>query len=211
LTILTNLVKFNVIRVLEILCNPRPGSYGLALAASAREALNALGHEVLFHDLYREGFDPVLGAPELARSFSLDGLVQVHCEELTAAEGLLIVHPDWWGQPSAMLKGWVDRVFRQGIAYELSGEDGTEKTWAPLLADKKGLVFCTSDEPDNAVPRTLETLWTDVILGRCGMEAACHVLRNMRRGDPAARRAWLDFALATLRTWFPARTGRSYR
>ena len=51
-----------------------------------------------------------------------------------------------WLPPSgpAVLKGWLDRVFRQGVAYELGGE-AEEKDWTPLLTGKKGLVFCTSD------------------------------------------------------------------
>jgi len=195
-------------QLLEILCNPRPGSYNLALAASAREKLIALGHEVILHDLYKEGFDPVLSAPELARSYSLDGLVQIHCRELMSADGLLIIHPDWWGQPPALLKGWVDRVFRRGIAYDLEGEEFTEKGWKPLLTGKTGLVFCTSDEESKSSRRTLEALWTDAILGRCGMKAACHVLRDMRRTDPAGRRSWLDFMLKTLEESFPPSLNR---
>jgi NAD(P)H dehydrogenase (quinone) len=190
-------------KIVQVLCHPRPGSFNLTLAAAAQESLRSLGHEVIMHDLYKEGFDPVLGAPELARSFSLDPLVQVHCRELAACDGLLIFHPDWWGQPPAVLKGWLDRVFRQGVAYDLDG-DAEEKDWTPLLKGKKGLVFCTSDARDDQIPRTLETLWTDVILGRCGMQAECHVIRDMRRIDTAARKAWLESMLETIRDWFPS-------
>jgi NAD(P)H dehydrogenase (quinone) len=203
LTILTKLVKINDMKIVEVLCHPRPGSYNLALAASATQTLQSLGHHVTLHDLYKEGFDPVLSAPELARSYSLDGMVQVHCQELAAADGLLIFHPDWWGQPPAVLKGWVDRVFRQGVAYSYDGDDFAPRSWTPLLKGKKGLVFCTSDAGENEVPWTLETLWTEVILGRCGMKAGCHVLRNMGGTDLAGRRAWHDFMLQTLREWFP--------
>ncbi len=201
---LTNLVKINAMRIVEILCNPRPGSYNLALAAGAREKLVQLGHEVILHDLYREGFDPVLSAPELARSYSLDGLVQIHSQDIAAADGLIIFHPDWWGQPPALMKGWIDRVFRQGVAYDLEGDDFSEKSWKPLLTGKKGLVFCTSDEHGQDGQGMLERLWTDVILGRCGMTAQCHVLRDLRRTDPAQRRAWMDSMNAIIEESFPA-------
>jgi NAD(P)H dehydrogenase (quinone) len=199
----TKLVKINRMKVLEILCNPRPGSYNLALAASAREKLESLGHKVFLHDLYKERFDPVLEAPELTRGFSLEGAVQVHCRELAEADGLLVFHPDWWGQPPALLKGWIDRVFRQGVAYDLEGDDFSEKDWKPLLTGKKGLVFCTTDAPEDSA-RTLEALWTHSVLGRCGMEAACHVLRDLRRTDQSTRREWLDFIRSALEHWFPA-------
>jgi NAD(P)H dehydrogenase (quinone) len=199
----TKLVNNYRVTIMEVLCNPRPGSFTLALAAHAKETLEGLGHEVLLHDLYKECFDPVLDASELVRSFSLDGLVQSYCRELSSSGGLVVLHPDWWGQPPAVLKGWVDRVFRQGVAYDLEGDDFSEKSWKPLLTGKKGLVFCTSDTAEADAPKTLETLWTDSILGRCGMKAACHVMRDLRRTDPAVRRAWLSFMSAALKEWFP--------
>jgi len=201
---LTKIVKNYTVKVLEIVCNPRPGSYNLALAASAREKLISLGHEVTLCDLYKEGFDPVMDSSELARSFSLEGLVQQHCRLLSESDGLVVFHPEWWGQPPAMLKGWVDRVFRQGIAYDLVGDEFTEKGWKPLLTGKKGLVFATSDAEAHSA-RTLEALWTHTILGRCGMRASCHVLREMRRTDPAGRREWMEFMVRTLEDWFPAK------
>jgi putative NADPH-quinone reductase len=102
------------------------------------------------------------------------------------------------------LKGWIDRVFRQGVAYDYDGPDFAERKWTPLLNGKKGLVFCTSEALEKEVPRTLETLWTEATLGRCGMKSACHVLRDVSRTDPGARRTWLQFIQATVTEWFPA-------
>ena len=52
-------------------------------------------------------------------------LVASHCEELARADGIIIVHPNWWGAPPAVLKGWVDRVFRPEVAYRfLEGDTG---------------------------------------------------------------------------------------
>jgi putative NADPH-quinone reductase len=200
---LTKLVKNNAMSILAVLCSPKRGSFTHALASAAGDALRAMGHAVAMHDLYEEGFQPVLDASELARSYSLDPPVQGYCRELSACGGLLIFHPDWWGQPPAMLKGWIDRVFRQGVAYELEGEDYSEKSWKPLLTGRKGLVFCTSDADAAGTQPTLESLWVDSVLGRCGMQAACRVLRDTRRADPAARRAWQESVIATLKEWFP--------
>ena len=191
-------------RILVILCHPRPGSFNHALAARACETLRSLGHEVHFHDLHEEGFDPVLSSPELSRLYSLDELVQEHSRQLSEADGLVIFHPDWWSQPPAMLKGWVDRVFRQGVAYELEGDDGAEKRWRPLLTGKKGLVFCTSDAEEGEQPGMLETLWKDAILGRCGMDAECLVVRAMRGPDHALRRDWMRSMTETLKRKFPS-------
>jgi NAD(P)H dehydrogenase (quinone) len=190
-------------RILEILCHPRPGSFNHTLAANAREHLRALGHEVFFHDLHEEGFDPVLDSSELSRLYSLDDLVQEHSRQLSLADGLVIFHPDWWSQPPAMLKGWVDRVFRQGVAYELEGEDGAEKKWKGLLSGKKGFVFCTSDAEEGETVGALESLWKNAILGRCGMEAECFVVRDMRGPEPSRRRDWVRFVTDRLGRAFP--------
>ena len=50
-----------------ILAHPRHGSFNHAIAATAVQTLETQGHEVRFHDLYQENFDPVLLAPELER------------------------------------------------------------------------------------------------------------------------------------------------
>ena len=70
------------------------------------------------------------------------------------------------------------------------------------------IVFATSDAREHEVPWTLETLWTEVILGRCGMKSACHVLRDIHRTDAAGRRAWMDFMIQTISEWFPAHAER---
>ena len=190
--------------ILVLLCNPRPASLNRALAERSLAVLEEGGHEVLFHDLYAEGFDPVLTAEELARGFSLDPLVQEHYRALGAADGLVIFHPDWWGGPPAALKGWADRVLRQGIAYDLEGEDFTEKSFAPLLGGKRALVFCTTDESDSRAARQLEELWRERVLGPCGMAVRCKVFAGLRSFGPAERAACFTAVDALVKEAFPA-------
>lgn len=109
-----------------ILAHPDPESFNHALARAAEEVCLELGHDVAFHDLYREGFAPVLQAGELQREADLPPEVQRHCEEIAAAEAVIVVHPNWWGQPPAILKGWVDRVLRPGMAYRFDEGDQGE-------------------------------------------------------------------------------------
>ena len=178
-------------RILELLCNPRPASFNRVLSLRARERLAELGHEVLFHDLYEEGFDPVLDSSELARGFSLDPLVQTHCRELTEADGLVVVHPLWWGGPPALLKGWMDRVLRQGIAYDLEGGEFSEKDWVPLLAGKRAIIFVTSDEESAETERAVQALWAGTVLGKCGMACDCQIMAGLRKSSAATRAAWM--------------------
>ena len=191
-----------------ILCHPREGSFNHALGAVAQETLSGLGHSVRLHDLYAERFDPVMPPSELARGFSLDEQVQVHLEELSRADGLVIIHPDWWGQPPALLKGWIDRVLRPGFAYEYEGEEFLPKRRIPLLQGKSGLVFCTTDSSPQE-SRSLVNLWTERILGYCGMRAECCVFADMRASDTSDRRRGLLLAREKLAASFPARAGKS--
>lgn len=88
------------------------------MADAAREELLALEHTVLAHDLYAEGFNPVQPGSEALNTSSDDRLVEAHCSDLARADLILIFHPNWWSQPPAILKGWIDRVVRLGTAWE---------------------------------------------------------------------------------------------
>jgi len=189
---------------MEVLCNPRPASFSGVLSRRARDRIAELGHEVLFHDLYEEGFDPVLDSAELARGFSLDPLVQAHCRQLAEADGLVIVHPLWWGGPPAILKGWMDRVLRQGIAYDLDGGDFSEREWTPLLAGKRAFVIVTSDESSTDVERAAEALWSGTVLGKCGMDCECAILGGLRRSGARKRADWMASLDSRLADRFPS-------
>ena len=71
--------------------------------------------------------------------------VERHCREISAADGIVIVHPNWWGQPPAILKGWVDRVIRPGVAYRF--EEGDKGEGVPVACSRQDLrcVFNTSN------------------------------------------------------------------
>jgi putative NADPH-quinone reductase len=113
-------------RISVILAHPNPESFNHAIAKMAVDAIKTNGHRVFFHDLYQEKFDPRLNLEELADDAILPVVTRKHCDELASADGIVIVHPNWWGQPPAILKGWVDRVIRPGVAYEFTEGDSGE-------------------------------------------------------------------------------------
>jgi len=190
--------------VLVILCHPQPGSFNHAVADRVVATLTELGHRTRRHDLYTEGFDPVLPEEELRRGLSFDARVLEHSEELAACSGLVFVHPEWWGTPPALLKGWIDRVFRPGIAYEFEGEEFLRKRKTPLLSGRKALVFATTDASAAEDPKTLESFWNRSVFAYCGLEAsAVHLLRDLHRLESADRTAWLRSVAEIIRTWFP--------
>ncbi|KUO77958.1 MAG: hypothetical protein APF81_04310 [Desulfosporosinus sp. BRH_c37] len=63
---------------------------------------------------------------EISKGVIPDPIVQAHCQEIAEAEGIIIIHPNWWGQPPAIAKGWVNRVIRAGVAYGFVEDDKGE-------------------------------------------------------------------------------------
>lgn len=191
-----------------ILAHPNQGSFNHAIARTAIDALRAAGHSVSFHDLYQERFDPVLPYEEIPRGADIDPLIEKHCQEIASAEGIIIVHPNWWGMPPAILKGWVDRVIRPEIAYEfLEGDGGEGVPWG-LLKARKALVFNTSntipDREEKAFGDPLQTLWKNCIFGLCGVEEFCRkTYCVIVTSKPEERKIWLEDAEDTVARIFP--------
>ncbi|MBM4485024.1 NAD(P)H-dependent oxidoreductase [Prescottella equi] len=199
--------------VMLLLAHPRPDSYCHAIADRIRTVLTDAGADVRFHDLYAEQFDPIVSAEEayttgesveayLARES--DTVVGRHRTELREARGLVVVHPNWWGKPPAILAGWMDRVVVPGVAYRLPDATGEPES---LVTIERMLVVNTSDttaEREEAVfGDPLEAIW-----GRClapyldGPSFVRHVLRPVTDATLKQRTVWLDDVAETTRTLF---------
>ncbi|MDO9036106.1 MAG: NAD(P)H-dependent oxidoreductase [Methanoregula sp.] len=160
-------------KISVILAHPGERSFNHAIADMAAATLRKDGHSVTVHDLYAEDFDPLLPLLEIARDAALPPLVAEHCMEIAAADGIVIVHPNWWGMPPAILKGWIDRVFRPGVAYHFADTDSGEGIPVGLLAAKAVIVFNTSNTPavreQEIFGDPLERIWKDCIVSFCGV------------------------------------------
>jgi NAD(P)H dehydrogenase (quinone) len=191
-----------------ILAHPRPGSFNHAIAEAATEILQQNGHTVAFHDLYLENFDPVLPSDEIPKGAHVDPAVQTHCDEISQADGIIVVHPNWWGMPPAILKGWVDRVIRPGVAYEFLEGDSGEGVPCGLLRAKTALVFNTSNTyPDRELRvfgDPLETIWKNCIFDLCGVKEFYRKTYSVVvTSTPDQRRVWLDDVRETVNRHFP--------
>ena len=191
-----------------ILAHPDRQSFNRAIAEAALAELKENGHQVAFHDLYAEGFDPVLPAAELPTEASLPPAIERHCQEIRRAEGIIIVHPNWWGQPPAILKGWVDRVIRPGVAYEFREGDQGEGIPVGLLKAKAACVFNTSNTFPEREARVfgdpLETLWKNCVFGLCGVQTFYRATFSVVVTSTAEqRKEWLAEVRDTVRHYFP--------
>lgn len=156
-----------------ILAHPDNQSFNHAIARTAVTQLQKNGHSVIFHDLYAEQFDPLLPSPEIPTETLLPPDVVKHCDEISSADGIIVVHPNWWGQPPAILKGWVDRVMRPEVAYKFLDGDQGEGIPVGLLKAQAAIVFNTSNtQPErerDVFGDPLQLLWKNCIFDLCGV------------------------------------------
>lgn len=113
-------------RLLFVHAHPVPESFNRALCDVAVESAKSNGHEVRLIDLHAEGFNPVMSADE-RRLYHEDGPppsdVAPHIASLRWAEGIIFVYPTWWYSQPAILKGWMDRVWRPGVTFTIPTAD----------------------------------------------------------------------------------------
>jgi len=200
-------------KVSVILAHPDPESFNHAIARTAVQQLIKNGHIVFFHDLYNEDFDPVLDAGEIPSGAFLPESIKDYCEEIRQADGIIIIHPDWWGQPPAILKGWIDRVIRPGVAYEFLEGDSGEGIPNGLLRARAAIVFNTSNTEPERERRIfgdpLETIWKNCIFGLCGVgEFYRRTFNIIITSTEDQRRQWLDEAAKLADSVFPEMKGR---
>ncbi len=190
-------------RALIVLAHPRPGSFNHAIATTAAAALAAEGHAVDICDLYAEGFDPLFTPDELNRDCTLPPRIAAEIVRLKAAEAVIVVHPNWWGQAPAILKGWLDRVLRVGEAYRFGTNDKGEGVMVSLLNTRKALIFTTSNTPEAAERALygdpLDNYWKRCVWGALGIPAERRNFEPVILSTPEQRAAWLAEAAALTR------------
>jgi len=134
-------------RVLVVFAHPLEDSYGAALRDAVVQSLKEGGHTVDLCDLYREGFDPVLSVREqqvYRDTASNTEAVAEHVHRLKRAEGVVFVFPSWWYGMPAILKGYFDRVWLPGVAFDFG-----PKAIVPLLRNLRLFgVITTTGAPE---------------------------------------------------------------
>src|ERR1051326_1475236 len=119
-----------------ICCHPLADSYCHALLRTVVETLRESRHEVVATDLYAERFDPVL-TPQERRAYYRtpydDSAMASHTALLRRTNAVIFCFPHWWFGMPAMLKGYFDRVWVPGVAFEHDPAGGIK----PLLTQTR--------------------------------------------------------------------------
>ena len=108
---------------LIVTAHPDPESLSHAIAARVGEgvSLSGPGNSFEIADLAAEGFDPRFTTADLAvHRTHAPPPADVVAEQarIDRADALVLVYPVYWWSMPGLLKGWIDRVFANGWAYD---------------------------------------------------------------------------------------------
>jgi NAD(P)H dehydrogenase (quinone) len=115
---------------LIVVAHPDPKSLSHAVAAHVAEGVGLSGQTSEVADLAAEGFDPRYTAADLATlRLEAPAPADVAAEQVRVdrADALVLVYPIYWWSMPGLLKGWIDRVFTNGWAYDDTLEAGVAK------------------------------------------------------------------------------------
>ncbi|MGB0111737.1 MAG: NAD(P)H-dependent oxidoreductase [Ilumatobacteraceae bacterium] len=174
-------------RVLVVYCHPLDDSFVAAVRDRVLAGLDQGGADIRVTDLYADGFDPLFDADDHASHMSPGAppSLRSHTDDLQWCDMLVLVYPTWWGGQPAMLKGWIDRVWVNGVAWTLP--DGANRL-SPRLRNVRRLVAVTT----HGSPKRINALE-----GEGGKRTLTRSLRLMCH--PLARTTWLPlYAVDTI-------------
>jgi 1,4-dihydroxy-2-naphthoate polyprenyltransferase len=182
-----------VLNVLIIVGHPRKESFSNALAEAyghgAKQAKTCVKH----FNLAEKSFNPNVITPSPRHQLAEDDVL--HARELIRwADHLVFVYPTWWGSMPALLKGFLDRVFTPGFAFD---ESPDPVRWEKLLKGKSAQLITTMDTPvwvyrwifKNPGPRSIGT----ATLEFCGIEPVRTLIFGPVKGSSLQQRErWLE-------------------
>lgn len=106
---------------LVVVSHPKPASFIHRVARQVANGIDQTGHTFEIADLAAEGFDPRFTAHDHTVHQDLippSPDVVREQQRIDRADALVLVYPVYWWSFPALLKGWIDRVFSNGWAYD---------------------------------------------------------------------------------------------
>lgn len=182
--------------VLAVLSHHRRDSFSGAVMDRFADGCRAAGHSVEIADLHGEGFNPVWQPGDDAQfdDGPLPDDVLAEQARIERCDALALIFPLWWWGMPAMLKGWVDRVWSWGWAY-----DQTADPELSLLKNRTCVMLIPAGaSPSTMAPhgyeQAMDTIWRTGTLGYFGMkDRRIHILHGSG-GSDARRQGHLDTA-----------------
>jgi len=159
-----------------VYAHPNPHSFNHAILTEIESALKRQGKDYLLRDLNALPFHPVLTAADLISLVQgrIPPEILAEQEFIARADTIIFVHPIWWFNMPAILKGYIDRVFSRGFAYDV-----VEGNPVGLLTDKKVMLFNTTGGSQENYLKfgydiAIKTAIDQGVFEFCGMTIAMH-------------------------------------
>lgn len=186
---------------LVVFAHPNPESFGKAIKEVIIKASEKRAFNTRVKDLYDEKFNPVLAASdfEAFRKGEIPSDIKKEQELVTWADIITFVYPVWWAGLPAILKGYIDRVFSYGFAYE-----ARNGAMAGLLGGRRVRLFSTTGTPDavysaNGMYSSMKQTQDAGIFGVSGIDDVEHIFfAAVPSVDDGARAKYLDAAEKTI-------------
>ena len=152
--------------VFIVFAHHEPRSFGSALLLRSLDALQSQGHQVQVSDLHAMAFNPIASAADFTQRRFPDALqydreqkfahehdafapdIQAELDKLLWCGCLILQFPLWWFSVPAILKGWIDRVFVNGVVYG----KGRRMDTGGLKGRKAMLAISTGCYPEMVAP-----------------------------------------------------------
>jgi len=139
--------KVSIVNIFIVYAHPSKNGYTHEILQHLLKKLKNADHQTIISDLYAMKFRPELNADEYLREASsktdipVAEDIQLEQEKIESSDCIIFLYPLWWSDCPAILKGWFDRVFTVGYAYDY---DENGKHFVNMKKIKHGLVICTA-------------------------------------------------------------------
>jgi len=163
-------------KYLVLYAHPNPKSFNNAIKEEVLAKLNKENKSYDVRDLYALNWNPVLKGSDFIAFKEGHPTPDIKTEQdyINAADIIILIHPIWWFGMPAILKGYIDRVFSYGFAYE-TGKDGIKG----LLTGKKVVILNTTGGSEteynqHGFKEAVKKIFQNGVFNFCGLEILEH-------------------------------------
>lgn len=157
--------------VLIVYAHPNPQSFNASVCQAVKEEVEKKGWQLKLKDLYAMNWNPVLSQSdyEAFHSGNIPADIMAEQADVSWADLVIMIAPVWWSSVPAILKGYIDRVFSIGFAYEYTPTGPRGK-----LGGKKALFITCSGADEqaaqaNGMIAAIKRSLVDGFFGFCGI------------------------------------------
>lgn len=195
--------------VYVVFAHPSRESFTAKVLRAFVRGLHDGGHTVEIGDLYAMDFKADMDIKQYKREMGADTEaplppdVEREQRKIERAQGLAFVYPVWWADCPAKLKGWFDRVFTHGYAYN---RDKSSRKPVKLRIEK-AVALCPAGQPierleETRVAHGMRYVMLNDRLGGSGIrEASMEILAGMGGDDGTNEKLNLERAYETGKTF----------